>query len=465
PEAVLQFQVLEKIFNVLHYKAITQAMLIQKVSDELTLVYHKIDDVYDRIIATIRLAFYGTSEFRRTYFRMAIELLKKTNENDKKLKLMMKLKPLIGIYDDLRTDFDGMVNRLQNKTYFHLINSHYGRILSIDQSSSYVQSLFRLFAQLNDAKLLIENDECLTQLWINLSIDVNNETNIEKLLKIALDKELFLTPLAAIVIDELLEQGKEEAISILFPYLIKPSNEVLPIVHRWFRSSTNQAVRNFAAILLVEARHVFESAIDTIVKLLENDNDQIRYRAQRIFQHPERDPKEPNKRISVIGARTLMQILTHLSKKTYMPRVSVYLRTFFYDLLWDDPVVYINLLKSITRTQEINSNNLRPIFYLNKMKFINGYTWNAVMNSLQSTFYPCYFEEIFQSTMTLANSNQITENNWNDFVPIISAQDTTQFREQFYITHTDVEISSLILDEICALTHVHDEEYFEILEA
>jgi hypothetical protein len=59
-----------------------------------------------------------------------------------------------------------------------------------------------------------------------------DQSNSKKLLKIGLTSELFLTPVATIVIDELIRQGKEQTLSILFPYLIKPSNEVFPIVQR-----------------------------------------------------------------------------------------------------------------------------------------------------------------------------------------------------------------------------------------
>ncbi|CAF5073623.1 unnamed protein product, partial [Rotaria sp. Silwood1] len=132
--------------------------------------------------------------------------------------------------------------------------------------------------------------EDLNQLWINLYKDPDNQSNIEKILNIGLYDEILLTPQIAIIIDELIEKGKEDRISILFPYIIKPSNEVLPIVHRWF---SNNKVNKLSALLLAESKHIFESAIDTIVDLLKGDNDQMRYRVQRIIQHPERDPKEP----------------------------------------------------------------------------------------------------------------------------------------------------------------------------
>ncbi|CAF1425244.1 unnamed protein product [Rotaria sordida] len=76
-------------------------------------------------------------------------------------------------------------------------------------------------------------------------------------------------------------------------FTFKPSNEVLPTVQRWFTSTHTHQIKKLAALLLTEAKHVFEPAIDHLLDLLSNDNDQMRYRAQRIFQHPERDPSEP----------------------------------------------------------------------------------------------------------------------------------------------------------------------------
>ncbi|CAF4311760.1 unnamed protein product, partial [Rotaria sordida] len=199
-------------------------------------------------------------------------------------------------------------------------------------ASNYIefQTLLLLFAQLNDTKLIIDKTENTNQLWINLFKDTNNQSNIEKILNIGLRNEIFLTPQVAIIIDELLEKGKEDTISIIFPYIIKPSNEVLPIVHRWFTDYNNNQIKKLSALLLAEAKHIFEPAIDTIIDLLKIDNDQMRYRAQRIFQHPERNPKEPNKRISVISEKTLMKILKNILVKEQLPRVRAYIASFFY---------------------------------------------------------------------------------------------------------------------------------------
>ena len=234
------------------------------------------------------------------------------------------------------------------------------------------------------AKLIIDKTETIDQLWIDLFKDTDNQSNIEKILKIGLNTELFLTPQVAIIIDELVRQGKEDTISILFPYIIKPSNEVLPIVQRWFTDYDNNQIKNLAALLLVEAKHVFEPAIDTLIDLLKSDNDQMRYRAQRVFQHPERDVKEPSKRISVIGEKTLMKILQTILTKEHLPRVRTYLSSFFYDLLWDDPKVFQNLHETITELKESNSDGGRRMFYFNKIQFINNDTWNSIMQSLQS---------------------------------------------------------------------------------
>ncbi|CAF1256953.1 unnamed protein product [Didymodactylos carnosus] len=483
-EPILKFQVLEKIFDIVHYKEVKHKLFIQLIVDELVLTFDNIKNLYDRIIASIRLSFYGSGEFRKRYLTIAIETLIKMNEDDDKIKLIIKLKSLINIYDDLRINLNEIIDSLKNKTHYYFVNSYYGRILfneklhteklendhgkmEIEVDSKYIdlQALFLLFGQLNDTKLVTNMIESLDQLWINLFQDTNNQSNIEKILKIGLNTELFLTPQAAIVIDELVRKGKEDIISILFPYIIKPSNEVLPTVQRWFTDYDNNQTKKLAALLLAEAKHVFEPAIDIIIDLLNSDNDQMRYRAQRIFQHPERDVKEPSKRISVIGEKTLIKILQSMSTKEYVPRVRIYLSSFFYDLLWDDPKVFQNLHETITKLKESNSTSGQSIFYFNKIKFINNNIWNSIMRSLQSPSYPSYVEELFHSTIVLTQNAQITADNWIDFARVLAVTDTSQFKEKLYFTGQDVDIMDFILDKVCELTNINDETYFEILES
>ncbi|CAF5075056.1 unnamed protein product, partial [Rotaria sp. Silwood1] len=255
--------VLENIFNIIHYKDIEQKLFIQQIVNELILTYDNIDDVYNRIIASIRLSFYGSGEFRKKYLTNALETLYQMDENDDKIKLIIKLKPLITIYDDLLIKFNEMIETLKNKMHHYMANAYYGRMLFTETRSIFnsniivdlsedlknrndknnmtdisnyneLQGLFLLFAQLNDIKLVINKTESTDQLWVHLFKDINNPSTIEKILNSGLHDEIFLTPQIAIIIDELMQKGKEDTISILFPYIIKPFNEVLPIVQKWF---------------------------------------------------------------------------------------------------------------------------------------------------------------------------------------------------------------------------------------
>ncbi|CAF3596510.1 unnamed protein product [Rotaria sp. Silwood1] len=342
-----------------------------------------INDNYDRVIASIRLSFYGLQDFRKKYLAIAIETLKKMNEEEEeedKVKLIAKIKPLIMIYNDLHTNLTDITNNLKSKSNTYLVdgeklekenenkkdehvcndnvnetnknkdipnnndnetkkneevyngidkegnknqdisdnidngikttedtvnnidnkneqdddflydfpdetekfedslhNDQYKSEQNEDMSSCpEMEALFMLFAQLSDIKLSIDKTDYLNGLWINLYNDANKQSNTEKILEIALDTELFLTPQVAIIIDELVRNGKENSISILFPYIIKPSNEVLPIVHRWFTDYNNNQIKKLAALLLTEAKYVFESTLNSIIDLLKSDNDQMR---------------------------------------------------------------------------------------------------------------------------------------------------------------------------------------------
>ncbi|CAF1445485.1 unnamed protein product, partial [Didymodactylos carnosus] len=236
-EPILKFQVLEKIFNIVQYKHCK--WLVQEIIMELVLCFDNIESLYDKVIASIRLSFYGSRDFRQKYLRYAIDTLIKMNDDDEKIELIIKLKPFISIYDDFQSSLNEIIENLKNKTQNYYINSYYGKILftgkllvntsnssgwypsdksenSIDnkqneESSDYVeiQTLFTLFAQLNDIKLIIANKDNINQLWINLFKHADNELNIERIVEIALDNELFLTPQVAIIIDGLIQNGKE----------------------------------------------------------------------------------------------------------------------------------------------------------------------------------------------------------------------------------------------------------------
>ncbi|CAF4121797.1 unnamed protein product [Rotaria sp. Silwood2] len=493
-EPTLKFQVLEKIFSIVHYKEVKHILLIQQIVDELILTFDNIEDLYNRIIASIRLSFYGSGEFRKKYLTNAIETLIRMNEDNDKIKLIIKLKPIISIYDDLQIKFNRIIETLENKIHNYIVNSYYGRILctenlhvhtsnfSLDINQNLenrnnnennveipdyteLQGLFLLFAQLNDTKLIINKTESTDQLWINLVKDTDNQSNIEKILNIGLHNEIFLTPQVAIILDELVNKGKEDTISILFPCIIKPSNEVLPIVQRWFTQYNNNHIKNLSALLLTEAKHVFEPAIDTIIHLLKSDNDQMRYRAQRIFQHPERDVKEPSKRISVIGEKTLMKIVENVQVKEHLPRVRAYVLSFFYDLLWDDPTVFRNLCQNINQLKDRNSVSEKRVQFFNRIQFINDHIWDSIMRTLKSSLDPSNAEQLLYSIMLLTEDDQITHENWIEFARILSITDTRQFKEKIFFVRSDVERIEFIIDNVFALTDTNDETFFEILES
>ena len=65
----------------------------------------------------------------------------------------------------------------------------------------------------------------LNDFWLDLFKDPNNQATIEEIIKIGLVNEIILTPQAAIVIDELI-QNQNENILLILPYLTKPSHEI-----------------------------------------------------------------------------------------------------------------------------------------------------------------------------------------------------------------------------------------------
>ena len=481
---VLKFQVLEKIFAVIHYKNVEQKSFIRQIIDELAITCDQIEDPYDQTIASIRLSFYGSGSFRHKYLGCALQTLMKMDEDDQQIKLIIKLKPPIALFDDLRMALDEFIQNITNKTCQDLAQCRYGKILSSqksifergelsmdDENKSTidymeVETLFSLYAQLKDVKSMLGVVETMDQLWIRLFRDPHNQSNVTKILEIGLKNELFLTPQVAIIFDELIRQGNEDCITVLYPYMIKPSNEILPVVQRWFTDYQNQSIGKLAALLLAESKYLFESAVNIIIDLLRSDNDQMRYRAQRVFQHPERDVREPSKRISVIGERTMIKILENIHLKEHPPRIRTYLGTFFFDLIWDDPQVFRNLYEHSVQAEETHPSDGRRMRYFNRILFMNLDTWDAMIESAQSpSAHPLYVEALLQSVMRLTNHGQISEQQMTQFAGVLSTTDTTHFAERLYFSRTDVETIQFIVNEICTLTDICDETYLEVLES
>ena len=60
---------------------------------------------------------------------------------------------------------------------------------------------------------------------------------------------------------------------------------------------------------------------------------------------------------------------------------------------------------------------------------------------------------------------QFKEENWMEFVNILSVTDISQFSERLYFIINDVTTIQFILDEVCTSSDIIDELYFEILES
>ena len=195
---------------------------------------------------------------------------------------------------------------------------------------SEIKGVFTLYALLNDALLTLNKDnKSINDLWIDLYKDPNNESIIKEIIKMGLKDELVLTPQATVVVNELIEKDNKY-VSLLFPYLVKPSIEVLPIVYSWFNSLTiNNDLKQFAALLLSESKCIFALAVDSFKSLLKSENDQLRYRAQNVLQHPDRSPDFGEKRISIIGERTMVKILECKLTTQHIPRVNLFFRNLF----------------------------------------------------------------------------------------------------------------------------------------
>lgn len=490
---VLKFQVLEKIYSIACYKMPEYESFIDTIIETLKSIIDDIDDIYNRTIAFMRFSFYMSSNSRKVYLTFALKTLGKMKESDEKLELMIKIKPVLDLYEDLSMDLRGITRSLTNDTHKNLFGKYYGRILcrnSLTNNNSNLYSqhlkpndinliiyrntnhgleyqeletLFRLFACFNDMKLNSDGLPSENDAWLNLMDNDNPVPVVEKILNTALHNEIFLTPQIALVLDRLIEENKENVTYMIMPYLIGVSHEIFPLVYRWFRRGDNETVKKWASLLLVENRRLFEAAVPHITDLMRYDNDQIRYRAQRMIQHPNRSVSIPSKHISLLGERTIKKV-GEVWQKSWGTQLSSYIATFFFDLYWNDPLVFRNYHQLIAKCEENTAHTSIAAPFYEDIFHINRETWEVIIKVIP-TLPTSYIEQMLHSVMKLCKENRIVEQDWMNFARCLSVTDTTLFRQQFYLIHNDLEILRIMIENLNQFDTIIDQSGFNMLES
>lgn len=229
--------------------------------------------------------------------------------------------------------------------------------------------------------------------------------------------------------------------------MTKPSHEILPIVYKWFNDQHNDKLQHLAALLLAEFKCIFVEAIEPLKHLLKSENDQMRYRAQRVFQHPDRDVKKPSKKVSVIGERVVLKLLESKLTNEHTVQVRAYLRLFFFDVLWDCPKSYENILNEINRLR-IKNSSAQKILLLDIIKFIDSKTWNKLVKLVKKSNDPSNLEELLISSMGLAFYKQISENDWTIFSKILFEKNINSFKNSFLVSIGNLELVGFCIEQV-----------------
>jgi hypothetical protein len=467
----LKFQVYEEILLTIYLKYNQDEKkndnLIEKISSNLKETLNEIKNKYDKCIAMIKLGFHKNGNERHDYFKNALSTLNKIKNEQEKIELITKLEPIVDLYPDLKQTLENISNDLADSNQKNYLKSNFGTILfenkfdtsKIDGDERYLKEmndLFTTYGLLNQFQRLIPNSKPVTidDLWSNLKNDSNNLNTIEQLIQIGMNDYLLLSPIAAIVVDELIN-NENKHINLLFPYLVKPSNEVFPILYKWF-DSEKPDVKNLAALLLAESKWVFSESVEPLIKLMEGENDLLNYRSQNIFQHPERDPKDPERRLSVIGEKTVAKIILSMNTNIHYPNS---LRIFFFNFYCDCPNTFENLY-TIINQMKITYSNLE-IKYIRFFQFYNSKTMDKMKELLEKSNDIVFKEDSFISALRIVEHIED-----DDFICIsnIIKKDINEFKEQFYMKTDMLDIIEFIIEQILSFSDNKDNINSELNE-
>ena len=465
-EPSLKFQVLEELMLTVYLKLGSDLEkekneLLKNISSDLKKSASEIKDAYNKVIAEVRLGFHKKGKKRYKCFKYALDSLKQIENEQDKVELIEKLRPVVSLYKDLQKELDSIIDNLANKAEKNYLRSNFGQILfenkfDLDETEETdtdftkikeTNELFTLFGLLNDVNQLIPNSSSkkVDQIWSDFLNEPENKATIETLIQIGMNDGLILTPQAAIVIDELINNGNSD-VFLFFPYLVSPSNEVYPIIYRWFDNQQENNVKNLAALLLTESKWIFGEAIEALIKLLKSENDQLRYRAQNVFQHPDRDPKTPEKRISVIGENTLLKLILASITNEHITRVNFYLRAFFWNVEWDCPNVFESFYHKVNQIKTTEA-DIESCVFFNRIKFIDAKTWMKLIEIARSSNDLIFLEELFLAVMRLAHGEIISVDDWSSFSKVLLEKDFKNFKEQFYIKINVINTLNFMIEQ------------------
>lgn len=450
-DPAMQFQVCEKIYSATFYKEEMHG-LREEVYRHLTSLPDKINDGYNCVIALIRLSFPEAGDHRKAMLGQALQQIRLLPDINERAGLLMKIGPLAALYPDLYDIVRDDISSIDNTSLKSFVTGNFGSLLAsgkLDVSqlkeeagdpgqakpASYedMYALVTLYSLVSQTGAPYDND-IIAGKWLALYRNPN-EANVTALLQLAINEEFILTPSIALIIDELISHGYQKKIEILFPYLIRPANEVLPVVFKWFTTGMGR-LKETAALLLTESKFVFKTGLNDIIGLLDSHHDQLRYRAIRVIQNPERDPKAPEKRISVIGKETAHAILKKKSLNHSKSRAKQPLSYFLFDLLWDEPSMIDLLLESPEHTSKFNG-----IF------FIDDITWKRILQLLEEgSFSEVELRELTRSVFQiLRKTNLVEEGQWKNFTRILTSRESAWLSTELYFTVSSIDLMRHIL--------------------
>ncbi len=359
----------------------------QKIADNLMGIAYRtiqeITDLADKALALGRLAFHLDKANRDYLLAESMSITKAIADNTLRNDVMRLLQPLWLTQSAEVEKSMKHAGSASDSQAAMIFPEQPGKTLlnyeTLSQASGKLPlvawALISLSALVHDVRVQFDSTVARDRLWLALRKDPTSKMFLAVQDKIANQLEP-LSKTAAIVLDELINEGYAKLVGeLLLPHLTQVELEVLPVLKRWAQWGVNseakkehKLIAGCASLLMVEMHSINVTLLPNILFLIEEYPaiDILRHRVFCVIHHPNvTPPKEPTKRLSVLGQNTV-ELIAKKSNQYYNPdepklQLGIRLRWFSHDLLMDDQQTVIGWLSELDKA---SSQPTSPTFKL-----------------------------------------------------------------------------------------------------
>lgn len=280
---------------------------------------------------------------------------------------------------------------------------------------------------IKDIQQEFEQGTDITSLWWALTTR-RKPAALQELCNQGKSNGLRLTKEAITVLNQLLKIGELTTVHQLLPLIQDPEPTIIPLVKRWL-THPNRIIQRHANLLLAETEGFSKQTLPTLIELLTEPEDRIRYRAALVLYHG----SFLYKRLlttNYLGEETLI-MLSRYAIQFYdkEPQISQVLGWSLEKILHNDGQIIENLSKIVTLNSS-NSDEAKKV--LANIQHIDSNTWSVFLKELQVGTFEVQLA-LFRSICILLYHNRISEKMWNDVLPILKELNSEIVAQQEFV--------------------------------